>query len=68
MIHKSEKYVYAEMHRNDYEMLIKNLKEDEEIKTKEDVLRYLDEMVGIYDDDEYIPKKMAKRLEGDISF
>lgn len=53
-------YIYPEMQKEDIDALISELMDDEEIKTKQDVIQYIEEMVWEKDKWDAIPVDYIK--------
>lgn len=47
--------IYPEMLKEDYDALLSELEKDEDIKTKQDVIEYIQDMVMERDKEAYIP-------------
>ena len=64
-MHKSIQHgyevIYPEMLKEDYDALIEQLQSDEDIKTKQDVIQYIEDMVWEKDKWDAIPVDYIKR-------
>lgn len=57
MMRDFEGVKYPEMSKKDYKLLIKQLQDDDEIQTKEDAIRFIEDSVFELDDRDAIPMR-----------